>query len=478
MEAREAIKALVDSINEKDDELFFPLLSERCVYFSRGKERARGKEAVCETLRVISEHWHRKYRHAWEAAITESGKAAFRTGAPCAVIAMTDAYSCAGYFTLEMDGAGKVDTLIFDVDPSVRFAAEGGEDTDCIHTGFPANAAEAVLVRAAGSGLIGTDPPGLHFPKTAYGREFAERLYDYFEKYVFESFEDKLRNAAGYMFTAGMTFDFTLRTGIPLLPFNEAVANEGGAPIVIKQYQDWVSKGYESGRDLYTAFKEYRSNCSEDRFDTEAELIAALHGIFTAGQIKADADIDGGMLQVHSEDAAVNSLVGIGVDEGVLEPMESFEYIFPVLNRSAEVALQVLEALKDYGQKHIHPYRIIIRNSLVFSAYAGIGAVLLWRENGEELPEGSIVEILCRERGLYYMDEHVHDLLGMPYETEEAQALAQHLFLLRDVLIALIEDTGYHPIQIVEYCKAMYDYGMLWTMKHLGIGCRPRVFGS
>ena len=46
MTVRDAIKAYAGSVNEHRNELFFPLIAEDCVYFSRGKERARGKEAI------------------------------------------------------------------------------------------------------------------------------------------------------------------------------------------------------------------------------------------------------------------------------------------------------------------------------------------------------------------------------------------------------------------------------------------------
>lgn len=466
----DAIKAYAGSVNEHRDELFFSLIAEDCVYFSRGRERARGKEAICAILHDISDHWEDTYIHVWPAEITESGNASYAAGEPCAVVAMKDEYSCAGFFTMALNEAGRVGTMDFSVDPSVRFRVDGAEETGFSHTHFPKDAADALCIRAEGTGVFAPDDRlGLHYVETDVGVDLTKDLCNYIEQYVFEDFNNKMFNAAAYMFAMGMAYDFYRRTGVLLFRFYAPAADEGTVPKVPDKYAAWIRDGYDTGKDLFTAYLEYKANRGNDGTDYDSELRKTFITLFNMGTIKADRDIDRGLLNTELEDTIAPRLARVGPDGTMLESKGPLDFIPEILSISSEVAAEMYAKLKEFGESRQYTYENIIRNTLVFCAYAGIGAVLLWKENGEELPGGNIVEILCRPRGLYYMDEHVHDKMGMPYETEEAKELTRHLFLLRDILMEVFRRGGFDPIEMNENFKAMYDYGMLWAMEHLGI---------
>ncbi len=479
MEKHEAVQAFVDSINRNDNDLFFPLLAEDCVYWSRGKERANGKEAVCRTLTSISEYWAGRYRHAWFAEITQSIAYGFEDGEPCAVMAMTDEYCCAGFFTMKLNGEGKVVSLLFSVDPDVRFSISGEEETDFCHEHFPYDSYDAVMIRAEGKGIIGKEPPGLHFRDTGLGREFSERLMLFISENVFGEFANKLVYSAGYMFAAGMAADFYQRTGVILFRFNEGAADEGSCPIVPKEYREWIREGLKMGRDLFTAFDEYRHNLNDDTFDLrfDDELMLTYNAIFDAGSIKADRDLDNDRpVSLMREDALVSAISKHAIEAGYINDRKEMIYIYDVLNASSTFSREMFRKMSEYGEEHNYTMRLIVLNTLCFCAYTGIGAVLLWKENGEKLPYGNIVEMLCEPRGLYYMDEYVHDMLGMPFESEEAKDFVAHIYESRNILADILEHKGFEPIIMNEAFKAMYDYGMIWAMDYLGIEAHPRVF--
>lgn len=148
---------------------------------------------------------------------------------------------------------------------------------------------------------------------------------------------------------------------------------------------------------------------------------------------------------------------------------DGLPHIPELLVRSEEVIKQIIPEIIEYGKTD--PDANVVRLTLAWSAFAGLGATYHWHINWNDLSHNGIFETLTKERGVYEMDEYVLDTIGIEYNSEEGKDLHRHLFAAANVCIAAIigKNAPLSLENIVEASKAMFMYGMVVEMNRLGM---------
>lgn len=105
-----------------------------------------------------------------------------------------------------------------------------------------------------------------------------------------------------------------------------------------------------------------------------------------------------------------------------------------------------------------------------WGAYAGMGAVALWNTDWNSLKAKGIAETLLEPRGSEAMDEYVHELIGIPFESEEGKELIEVMYTLACWTLAEY-GAGAKRDEIrtllPEIMQAMYLFGMVYEMERL-----------
>ena len=465
---KELATLLTACLNEATIGRFIEQLAEACVYTSSGSLRSKGKNDVADSLTRIQDVCAKEgiKTIAWQGNIVSTDSDEYHEGDPCVILAQHDEWNCAGFFTIDLDENGLVSKLIFDTDSGTRFQAVESDGVPCKLTHFPENAFDAIQIRAESIGLArnGFLDPGVHFRISNVPHKIAKMIFKAVVANNDHDFKRIMRNAAGYAFSMGMCYQYQERTGEKL--FETRLDLTSDEPVAVLKHQDWISDGHNTGKELLFAFFEYVDIKGVHNLDIEKQLEKAYTAIAFAGAISADKDIDNGFLNLLMEDEVVPKLIDLGSKCGFVEKGDSLPCIYDILELSSYTSISMLQRITKLGEEKGYSKRLIMENTLVFCAYAGIGAVLLWRENGNKLPDSNYLDMLEEPRGLFYMDEHIHDLMGMPYESDEAKTLVQHLFDLRTILMEGIEEYDYDPLQTNEFLKAMFDYGMIYAICH------------
>ena len=471
MRKEELTELLTACLNEATISSFIEQLAEECVYTSSGSLRSKGKNAVADSLTRIQDICTKEgiKTIAWQGNIVSTGSDEYHEGDPCVILAQHDEWNCAGFFTIDLDENGLVSKLIFDTDSGTRFQAVESDGIPCKLTHFPENAFDAIQIRAESLGLgkSGLLDPGVHFRISNVPHEIAKAICKAVIANGDRDYRRIMKNAAGYAFTLGMCYQYQERTGQAL--HGDRLDLTSDEPLTVLKHQEWISDGHNTGKELLFAFFEYVDIKGVHNLDIEKQLEKAYTAIAFAGAISADKDIDNGFLNLLMEDKLVSKLIELGAKCGFVEKGDSLPCIYDILELSSYTSISMLQRITKLGEEKSYSKRLIMENTLVFCAYAGIGAVLLWKENGNKLPDRNYLDMLEEPRGLFYMDEHIHDLMGMPYESDEAKALVQHLFDLRTILMEGIEEYEYEPLQTNEFLKAMFDYGMIYAIYHFKV---------
>lgn len=464
----ELVELLATCLNSATISSFIEQLADECVYTSSGSLRSKGKNAVANSLTRIQDICaEEKIKTiAWKGVIVSTVSDEYHESDPCVILAQHDEWNCAGFFVIDLDDNGLVSKLIFDTDSGTRFQAVGADEPTCKLTHFPENAFDAIQVRAESLGLArnGLLDPGVHFRISPVPHEIAKVICKAVISNGDRDYKRIMRNAAGYAFTLGMCYQYQERTGEAL--YETGLNLTSDEPLTILKHQQWITDGHNTAKELLFAFFEYVDIKGVHNLDIEKQLEKAYTAIAFLGAISADKDIDNGFLNLLMEDELVPKLVDLGAKCGFVEKENSLPCIYDILELSSYTSVSMLKRITKLGEEKGYSRRLIVENTLVFCAYAGIGAVLLWKENDRKLPDRNYLDMLEEARGLFYMDEHIHDLMGMPYESDEANALVQHLFSLRTILMEGIEEHEYDPLQTNEFFKAMFDYGMIYAIYH------------
>lgn len=164
----------------------------------------------------------------------------------------------------------------------------------------------------------------------------------------------------------------------------------------------------------------------------------------------------------------VPGLIHLGNIEGFLTSQE-IPFVPEIVSLSDKVCMKICKAMQDSEKGHADNRAYAF--SLKWSAYAGIGAVYLWHTNWEDLKKKSLYEELVRERGIQEMDEYVHDLIGLPYESPEGELFTSHLTDATLLCMDIVNEMyGKLNLEIVKNAtKAMFVYGMVYEMNRLGM---------
>lgn len=125
--------------------------------------------------------------------------------------------------------------------------------------------------------------------------------------------------------------------------------------------------------------------------------------------------------------------------------------------------------MMDYG--NTHPKTDVVSMALIWSAYAGIGAVYHWNKNWNELQATGLFEILTRERGISEMDEYVLDCINMPFGSGKQKKFTQFLYSQNFLSLSLLTpDEEEDPLELLMCAaKAMFVFGMAFEMNRLGM---------
>ncbi len=146
-----------------------------------------------------------------------------------------------------------------------------------------------------------------------------------------------------------------------------------------------------------------------------------------------------------------------------------FPNIPEIMAEAERTCKKVMDGIWDYCTKNPNADWGFL--SLVFSAYAGMGAVYHWNLDWPSLASTGIYETLTKERGLFAMDEYVMDSIGMPHQGNNAQQLTSYLKKL--VVLCISEISGTQKKQnkdtILIASKAMFAFGMVFEMNRLGM---------
>lgn len=108
--------------------------------------------------------------------------------------------------------------------------------------------------------------------------------------------------------------------------------------------------------------------------------------------------------------------------------------------------------------------------TLVWAAFAGIGAVYHWNKDWNTLSQIGIFETLTKERGTEEMDEYVLDCIGLPHGSRKGKTFASNIKELAAFCINQLTLNGILEEEIVTVgTKAMFSFGMLLEMNRLGM---------
>ena len=163
-----------------------------------------------------------------------------------------------------------------------------------------------------------------------------------------------------------------------------------------------------------------------------------------------------------------SELLEIGKEEGFIPQGNSFPHVPELIMMCTGTCRQLIEEIRAYGKTD--PNANVSRLSLMWCAYAGMGAVYHWHFNWGELSKDGVFNTLVNERGIEDMDEYVHDCIGKPYSSKEGQQLVSHLRFMADKrLYHLASQKILDFPHFLESAKAMYVYGMVFELHELGM---------
>ena len=163
-----------------------------------------------------------------------------------------------------------------------------------------------------------------------------------------------------------------------------------------------------------------------------------------------------------------SELLEIGKEEGFIPQGNSFPHVPELIMMCTDTCQQLIEEIRAYGKTD--PNANVSRLSLMWCAYAGMGAVYHWHFNWGELSKDGVFNTLVNERGIEDMDEYVHDCIGKPYSSKEGQQLVSHLRFMADKRLHRLASQKILDFpHFLESAKAMYVYGMVFELHELGM---------
>lgn len=159
-------------------------------------------------------------------------------------------------------------------------------------------------------------------------------------------------------------------------------------------------------------------------------------------------------------------LLDMGREKGYIQSKD-FAHIPEIMACAERVCLKIVNGILDCVQddEHSDPATII----LLWSAFAGMGAVFHWHVDWDHLSKAGIYEVLTKERGIYAMDEYVYDTIGIGFGSEEEKEITRFLRTLANCCIDEMVEHDTSLASVVSCAQAMYLYGMMFEMNRLGM---------
>lgn len=161
-------------------------------------------------------------------------------------------------------------------------------------------------------------------------------------------------------------------------------------------------------------------------------------------------------------------LLDVGRREGFIQSKD-FAHIPEIVARAEEVSMKILNAITSYAEENAGSVQDPVITSMVWAAYAGMGAVCRWHVAWHELESKGIYETLVQERGVFAMDEYVMDEIGIGYGSDEEKVITKFLFSLLDTCFEMISADEFDIDAFICFSKAMYLWGMVYEMNRLGM---------
>lgn len=160
-------------------------------------------------------------------------------------------------------------------------------------------------------------------------------------------------------------------------------------------------------------------------------------------------------------------LMDSGREEGYIQSTQ-FTHIPEVFIPAESVCFNLITELMEY-QESDPTIRVFPEIYLLWSAFAGMGAVYFWNEDWPSLSETGILETLVKDRGIFQMDEFILDTIGIPFGSEQCEELVKYLHSLANECIDILglEGTSLDVDSVVNGGKAMYAFGMVFEMNRL-----------
>ncbi len=222
---------------------------------------------------------------------------------------------------------------------------------------------------------------------------------------------------------------------------------------------------------------EYKKLTKDNKADTiKNEALKALNA---ASREKVDAFEPGirfeEMPTFELAQRVLSELIEKDLNNGLMN--EEWTPVRELADEAASVTKKIYNYIKDYYINEVNEGRIdesklsyyIFRITMLWSAFAGIGAMVLWDSDSETLMSKGITESLTEKRGFFAMDEFVLDKVTDGFETDEANKLKARLEArIQPLLFKVLSSFSSNKVdaetrihQFINYCIALYWYGLV-----------------
>ena len=235
-----------------------------------------------------------------------------------------------------------------------------------------------------------------------------------------------------------------------------------------------ILEDLESILRVFSTFQLYYGIHCEEHGPTINKQFSPITEDESSDEITDDSDIeedddDDDVTPEYTERsvAIVTELLEIGRKEGFITS-EDLPHIPELFIHAGDIAIRLFKEMTEYAKTD--PKAHVTGLTFLWCAYAGIGAVYHWHTNWKALSQNGIFATLTKERGVYEMDEYVHDCIGKPYLSPEGKELNMHLSNIIDCCFYRLASKGNVTFEkVLEAAKAMYLYGMVLEMNVLGM---------
>lgn len=172
--------------------------------------------------------------------------------------------------------------------------------------------------------------------------------------------------------------------------------------------------------------------------------------------------------KVAEKENVLDKLLNMGRETGYITSLGT-PVIPEILGWAEPVCQRLLVDISRFFAAHPNSTGNPVSLTLLWSAFAGMGAVYHWHVDWERLSKVGIYETLTAEKGIFGMDEYVLEIVGIQAQGNEYGRLTRFLQSLVDCCIDDMKSRNKEQKKFLEYAKAMYAWGMVFEMNRLGM---------